>query len=77
MKNKIFFFPLSLAVIFFSSIIIIFSPIGKKNIIAFPIPTPTLKPSFCGGIAGLKCPPNYLCKLDGKYPDAGGTCIKK
>lgn len=32
-KNKIFLFPLSLAVIFFASIIIIFSPVGKKNII--------------------------------------------
>lgn len=39
MKNKIFLFPISLAVIFFASIIIIFSPIGKKNII--PLPTST------------------------------------
>jgi hypothetical protein len=31
-KNKIFLFPLSLAVILFASIIIIFSPVGKKNI---------------------------------------------
>ncbi len=31
--NKIFLFPLSLIVIFFSSLIIIFSPVGKKNII--------------------------------------------
>ncbi|MFA5025567.1 MAG: hypothetical protein WC503_03620 [Candidatus Shapirobacteria bacterium] len=31
--NKIFLFPLSLAVIFFSSMIIIFSPVGKKSII--------------------------------------------
>ncbi len=31
--NKIFLFPLTLAVIFFASIIIIFSPVGKKNII--------------------------------------------
>lgn len=45
-KNMIFLFPLSLAVIFFSSIIIIFSPVGKKNIIALPTPTisPTLTP---------------------------------
>lgn len=76
-KNKIFLFPLSLAVIFFASIIIIFSPIGSKNIITLPTPTPTPKTSFCGGIAGIKCPPDYLCKLDGKYPDAGGTCVKK
>jgi len=40
--NKIFLFPLSLIVIFFSSLIIIFSPVGKKNIIKT---TPTLAPS--------------------------------
>lgn len=33
MKNKIFLFPISLAVIFFASIIIIFSPMGQKKII--------------------------------------------
>lgn len=48
MKNKIFLFPLSLAVIFFSSMIIIFSPAGKKNIINVPapiiFPTPTSVP---------------------------------
>jgi hypothetical protein len=31
---------------------------------------------FCGGIAGVACPGGYKCKLDGSYPDAGGTCIK-
>ena len=31
---------------------------------------------FCGGIAGIKCPGGLTCKLDGKYPDAGGTCVK-
>ena len=31
---------------------------------------------FCGGIAGKLCPSGYSCKLDGNYPDAGGTCIK-
>ena len=31
---------------------------------------------FCGGIAGIACPVGYECKLDGNYPDAGGTCIK-
>lgn len=31
---------------------------------------------FCGGIAGKSCPEGYTCKLDGNYPDAGGTCIK-
>lgn len=31
---------------------------------------------FCGGIAGISCPEGYSCKLDGKYPDAGGKCAK-
>lgn len=31
---------------------------------------------FCGGIMGLACPEGYDCKLDGNYPDAGGTCVK-
>lgn len=29
---------------------------------------------FCGGIAGIACPNGFTCKLDGTYPDAGGTC---
>ncbi len=36
MKNKIFLWPLSLAVIFFSCFIIIFSPLSTKNIINPP-----------------------------------------
>lgn len=32
---------------------------------------------FCGGIMGKTCPTGYNCKLDGAYPDAGGTCIKE
>lgn len=36
--------------------------------------TPTEKEKFCGGIAGRQCPTGYSCKLDGNYPDAGGTC---
>lgn len=32
--------------------------------------------TFCGGIAGKKCPSGYYCKYEGTYPDAGGTCIK-
>ncbi len=32
---------------------------------------------FCGGIAGVACPSGYSCKLDGTYPDAGGTCVPK
>jgi type II secretory pathway pseudopilin PulG len=31
---------------------------------------------FCGGIAGIQCPSEYTCRLDGSYPDAGGRCIK-
>ncbi|MDE2019490.1 MAG: hypothetical protein KGJ13_04030 [Patescibacteria group bacterium] len=30
--------------------------------------------AFCGGIAGVKCSEGYDCRLDGAYPDAGGTC---
>ncbi len=29
----------------------------------------------CGGIAGLMCPDDYHCKLDGNYPDAMGVCV--
>lgn len=36
----------------------------------------SVEPIFCGGIAGKSCPNGYSCKLDGDYPDAGGTCIK-
>lgn len=31
---------------------------------------------FCGGIANVVCPEGYKCKLDGKYPDAGGKCTR-
>jgi hypothetical protein len=37
--SKIFLFPLSLAVIFFASFIIILSPVGKKNIIKITQPS--------------------------------------
>jgi hypothetical protein len=30
---------------------------------------------FCGGIVGIQCPKGLTCKLDGDYPDAGGTCV--
>lgn len=40
-----------------------------------PTPTPVPTSSFCGGIAGISCPAGYKCKLDGTYPDAGGTCL--
>jgi len=32
---------------------------------------------FCGGFAGKQCPSGYECDIEGNYPDAGGTCIKK
>ncbi|PIV71262.1 hypothetical protein COW57_00515, partial [Candidatus Roizmanbacteria bacterium CG17_big_fil_post_rev_8_21_14_2_50_39_7] len=32
--------------------------------------------TFCGGIAGKKCPSGYYCKYEGTYPDAGGACLK-
>jgi hypothetical protein len=32
-------------------------------------------PKFCGGIAGISCPEGFTCKLEGTYPDAGGTCV--
>ena len=35
---------------------------------------------FCGGIAANlpenQCPEGFSCKLDGKYPNAGGVCVK-
>lgn len=30
---------------------------------------------ICGGIAGIQCPTDYQCKLEGNYPDASGICI--
>lgn len=41
-------------------------------------PTPTIPVNkMCGGIANSSCPKGYMCKLDGFYPDASGTCIKQ
>ncbi len=31
--------------------------------------------SFCGGIAGKKCPTGYTCQITDRYPDAGGKCV--
>lgn len=31
---------------------------------------------FCGGIAGIACAEGLRCRLDGNYPDAGGTCVE-
>lgn len=39
--------------------------------------TDSVAGQFCGGIAGVACPSGYNCKLDGTYPDAGGTCVLK
>lgn len=42
---------------------------------SFTLGTDIPQEKFCGGIAGITCPPAYQCKLDGTYPDAGGICI--
>lgn len=44
--------------------------------ISTPTPSPIVEKISCGGIAGKQCPTGYVCKLDGKYPDAGGYCVK-
>ena len=30
---------------------------------------------MCGGIAGIMCADGLSCKIEGNYPDAGGTCV--
>ena len=30
---------------------------------------------FCGGIAGFACCSELTCKVEGDYPDAGGSCV--
>jgi len=30
---------------------------------------------FCGGIGNIPCPSGYACRLEGRYPDAGGRCL--
>ena len=57
------------------------SAVGRSGPKCEFAPCPTFKKTnnqkaFCGGIAGIKCPGGYTCRYDGKYPDAGGTCIK-
>lgn len=32
---------------------------------------------MCGGIAAFPCEEGLICKYDGSYPDAGGTCVKE
>lgn len=34
------------------------------------------KAPICGGIAGVTCAKGFICKLDGNYPDAQGSCVK-
>lgn len=34
------------------------------------------KREYCAGVTGQKCCKGYTCKMDGKYADAGGTCVK-
>ena len=43
---------------------------------ADPVDTGKGEGEFCGGIAGFQCKAGLECKLDGNYPDAGGTCVK-
>jgi len=42
---------------------------------------PSVEGKSCGGIAANlpenQCPDGFYCKLDGKYPDAGGVCSKR
>jgi hypothetical protein len=30
----------------------------------------------CGGIAGIKCDFGLMCRFEGAYPDAAGTCVR-
>ncbi len=35
------------------------------------------KGETCGGIAGILCCPELMCKYDGAYPDASGVCVEQ
>lgn len=52
-----------------------FTPCPKVNKVVSPT-IDSVEKMFCGGIKGVLCPTGYECIYDGKYPDAGGTCIK-
>jgi len=57
------------------------SSVGRSGPSCEFAPCPTIvkridQDKFCGGIATIKCPQGYLCQPQGKYPDAGGTCVK-
>ncbi len=51
--------------------------IHHKIISTFKFTDQSNQGKFCGGIAGIACPTDYNCSLDGNYPDAGGKCVKK
>lgn len=36
---------------------------------------PAAEDEMCGGIAGIPCKNGLICRYDGQYPDAGGTCL--
>src|SRR5258705_11018007 len=49
------------------------------------VPTPTTPTQvkrggtlggFCGGFAGIACGKGLSCKLAGRFPDAGGKCVR-
>jgi hypothetical protein len=56
------------------------SYVGKRGTTCEFLPCPTVineEGKFCGGLAGILCSSEYVCVLDGNYPDAGGKCIQK
>ncbi len=67
-KNALITILVSVAIVVAVTIGIIYTRYQNK--------TPAQK-QFCGGIANINCPGGYKCQLDGSYPDAGGTCVKK
>lgn len=58
------------------------SSVGRSGPKCEFAPCPTITPEkeiqgeMCGGFAGILCPKEYDCQLDGNYPDAGGICVK-
>ncbi|MFA6017035.1 MAG: hypothetical protein WC744_03035 [Patescibacteria group bacterium] len=52
-----------------------FAPCPKINKVVSPT-IDSVEKTFCGGIKGTLCPTGYECVYDGKYPDAGGNCVK-
>lgn len=68
MKNRIFLWPLALSVILFASFIIIFSPVGRQNLI--PVSAPALVPSNSECTSDNDCPANSFC--DYSLPGGNG-----